>query len=265
MKEKNNFNSTFFAAECKQKFTLIELLVVIAIIAILASIMMPALQKGRMAGQKVSCINNNKQIMLSIDQYADDFAECYPPSQLDTTPWYWHRLLFKMGYLGKAKYEAQGDVYNPHVICPSDPDPRYSDSNAKNDRLSYGLNANVFNYLNYAKGEFDDKDHYFTRTKLVKGGMCKNKTHASKAVLKAPSQIFTVADSRAIQIRLSSNANNTFYDDSPRYGLKARHGDAAVFSFADGHAAVEKLPATIQSEDNWKYILDIHSSTLMPR
>ncbi len=62
----------------KKGFTLIELLVVIAIIAILAAILFPVFAKAREKARQTSCLNNVKQLVLSVNMYAQDHGSTLP-------------------------------------------------------------------------------------------------------------------------------------------------------------------------------------------
>ena len=70
----------------KKQFTLIELLVVIAIIAILAAMLLPALQQARERGKNIACVNNLKQQGTEVTMYINDYQGYIVPAKTKTLP-----------------------------------------------------------------------------------------------------------------------------------------------------------------------------------
>lgn len=133
----------------RQSFTLIELLVVIAIIAILAAILLPALNSARERGRSITCVNNLKQIHYFAYQYTQE-SDGYLLSTLEFPC----RL-----FPGASKTNWVGYMRETHFNQPAYPNkkdlfycPNQNEESDITNQYFYGLNSWMNGYEHYYRG-----------------------------------------------------------------------------------------------------------------
>jgi prepilin-type N-terminal cleavage/methylation domain-containing protein len=144
-------------------FTLIELLVVIAIIAVLASMLLPALSKARDSATAINCKNNLRTCGMLATLYADDFDEWFLaqgvlPTAAGSDPWY--SIFVKAYSLGSYPAFDSTATAKKVMLCPL----AMKDDGTAQTAFSYALNTRIGASITTAKlrciSKFSE-DYYF--------------------------------------------------------------------------------------------------------
>lgn len=152
-------------------FTLIELLIVISIIAILASILLPALVAARDRGKAIRCVSNLRQIGQAFIMYSDDYNGYLPASKYWTVDLGVAEDMVNSRYIPASIVRCPASPSNYQARMANDPDT-FNAGNPKIYGIAYGMNTNI--------------------------------SHSKLSQFKNPSQMFLLCDAGTYQLTFGS-------------------------------------------------------------
>ena len=236
-------SAIFGRTPIKSGFTLIELLVVIAIIAILASLLLPALARAKAKAYQTQCVSNLRQLAITYQLYTDDSEGHLPPNgyvinaqaaAIGKQLWVMGdehifpesftnvNFLFDPRYALFANYLQSAAVYQ----CPAD--RTTIPVNGVNQRRIRDYSLNVyFNWTMPANDQKYSPDYsIFTKTDDVEAN--------------DPSNLYTFVDTAPLSVCYSAFA--LYMGDSGFYWHRPsiEHNQSGVLAFADGHVAAHR-------------------------
>ncbi len=223
------------------QFTLIELLVVIAIIAILAAMLLPALNQARKKAGSTTCISNLKQLGTGMSMYRDDASDHFPVRGPYLSYIGWAELLLYGNYVGKSDTANTELTQKDQKIfqCPLDNIPRLSTVATgnlevlKRTKLSYaqsiGDNTYICGWIHIGKG------------KTIKAGQ-----------LKKPSSFIVLPEKQEDGNNvLISGIRSAYFNGNISYHTANRLD--GNFLFADNHAEFLRYSNNDDYKALWSY------------